>query len=202
MKLKEFQAICEKFFAEETKLLGIKRQAYAGGDQADVLTNFKQVGAFEGRKPEEVCLTLILKHIQSIQKTVSSGKYISPEFIDSTDGTEGFWQRIADARNYLLLLAALVEERSKEEVEEVLNNLDRSEMPHYRHDFTIVEEKPGGWIYRCKTCYKSAFIPQGQMIEADGSVHPITEFSNKPEGGPYANKKDPEPVQTRFPGRV
>ena len=197
MKLKKFQEICEQFFAEETKLLGIKRQAYAGGDQADVLTNFKQVGAFEGRKPEEVCLTLILKHIQSIQKKVASDKYISPEFIDSTDGTEGFWQRIADARNYLLLLAALIKESADKEIEE-----DLDEIPHYSHEFVRVEDRPGGAIYRCKLCYKSAFIPQGQMIEADGSVHPITEFSNKPEGGPYANKKDPEPVQTRFPGRV
>lgn len=197
MKLKEFQAICEKFFAEETKLLGIKRQAYAGGDQADVLTNFKQVGAFEGRKPEEVCLTLILKHIQSIQKTVSSGKYISPEFIDSTDGTEGFWQRIADARNYLLLLAALIKDSSDKEVKEALD-----EIPHYSHEFVHVEDRPGGAIYRCKLCYKSAFIPQGQMIEADGSVHPITEFSNKPEGGPYADKADHEPIPQRFPSRI
>ena len=197
MKLKEFQAICEKFFAEETKLLGIKRQAYIGDSKEDVIANFKQIAAFEGRRPEEVCLTLILKHIQSIQKKVASDKYISPEFIDSTDGTEGFWQRIADARNYLLLLAALIKESADKEIEE-----DLDEIPHYSHEFVRVEDRPGGAIYRCKLCYKSAFIPQGQMLEADGSVHPITEFSNKPEGGSYEDKADNKPIPQRFPSRI
>ena len=49
----------------------------------------------------------ILEHMQSITLAVRDGKY---SWTWETEGGEGFKQRIADARNYLLLLAACLEE--------------------------------------------------------------------------------------------
>jgi hypothetical protein len=47
-----------------------------------------------------------MKHVQSIALAVRTGKYA---WAWETEGGEGLKQRIADARNYLLLLAACLE---------------------------------------------------------------------------------------------
>ena len=55
-------------------------------------------------KPEQVCLIYLLKHMDSIRNYVLTGSEVSEEPITS---------RIQDARNYLLLLGGIIEEKRK-----------------------------------------------------------------------------------------
>lgn len=72
-----------------------------------MLLNFRQVANLTGQKPSQVAMTYLLKHIQSLAIAVKTDEY----FWAWTDGNkEGLKQRIADARNYLLLLAACLDE--------------------------------------------------------------------------------------------
>jgi len=99
-----FEALREEFLTHEAKILDWKRGEYSPNE--DRLLNFREVAAFMGLRPAEVALTYLMKHIQSIALAVRSGKYA---WTWNTEGGEGLKQRIADARNYLLLLAACLE---------------------------------------------------------------------------------------------
>ena len=113
---KEFTDLHGEFTAMEGKLLGIKRSEYA--NEENVLKNFEQVSSFEGRRPEELCMTLLLKHVQSIQRAVESGSW---KWVWTDEkGMEGMKQRISDARNYLLLLAAIMDMHNKERKYEIV----------------------------------------------------------------------------------
>ena len=107
MNIEKFEKVYQMFKDKEEELLRIKRHEYIGDGDGDVISNFKQIADFEGRQPEEVCLTLILKHLQSVQRAVASGIY-SANWYDENRHIEGLWQRISDLRNYLLLLSALI----------------------------------------------------------------------------------------------
>lgn len=103
----QFMELRDEFNEQELRLIGIKKEEYATDD--DRLLNFRQIAAFEGRTMSQVAATYFLKHIQSITRVVQSrGPYawcwVTP------GGGEGLKQRIADARLYLLLLAACIEE--------------------------------------------------------------------------------------------
>ena len=100
----QFEVLCEEFADHEVHLLAWKRNEYASGE--DRLQNFREVAGFLGQKPAEVALVYLLKHVQSIALSVRTGKYA---WKWETEGGEGLKQRIADARNYLLLLAACLE---------------------------------------------------------------------------------------------
>lgn len=104
----QFEEICEEFTKREAQLLAWKRNEYASGE--DRLQNFRQVAEWTGQRSAEVALSYLLKHIQSISLAVCSGKY---RWCWETVEGEGLKQRIADARNYLLLLAACLEEESE-----------------------------------------------------------------------------------------
>ena len=107
-----FEGLVKEFQEQEGKILSHKGNEYS--DQGDRLLNFREVAEFLGRTPAEVALSYLLKHIQSIALAVRTGKYA---WAWETEGGEGLKQRIADARNYLLLLAAcLDEEVSNKEV--------------------------------------------------------------------------------------
>ncbi len=54
-----------------------------------------------------------MKHIQSIVLSIKTGSYCDKWYWND-DGNEGLKQRISDARNYLILLAACIEEELKE----------------------------------------------------------------------------------------
>lgn len=101
----QFEILREEFLTHEARILDWKRGEYSPDE--DRLLNFRQVAEFEGRTPAEVALTWLLKHIQSITLAVRSADYA---WAWETEGGEGLKQRIADARNYLLLLAACLEE--------------------------------------------------------------------------------------------
>ena len=106
MKVEDFMRLKQEFDEHESVLLGVKKTEYASDE--DHLSNFKEVASWLGIYPEEYCMTLTLKHMHSILRAVKSQDY---RWSWSSDIGEGLKQRISDARNYLLLLAALIEER-------------------------------------------------------------------------------------------
>lgn len=108
MTNEHFEEIREEFLEHESKILDWKRGEYAPND--DRLQNFREVAALTGLRLSEVALIWLLKHIQSIALAVRTGNYV---WAWTTEGGEGLKQRIADARNYLLLLAACLEEESR-----------------------------------------------------------------------------------------
>ena len=106
----DFQALVEQFEAREHTLLDLKAGDYATDE--DRLANFHQVGQFLEISMARVALVYLLKHMQAIANAV-----IQPAEIQATNwswetktGGEGLKQRIADARNYLLLLAGCIQE--------------------------------------------------------------------------------------------
>jgi len=103
-----FEELREEFLEHEARILDWKRGEYSPND--DRLQNFREVAALTGLRLSEVALIWLLKHIQSISLAVRNGKYT---WTWETEGGEGLKQRFADARNYLLLLAACLEEENK-----------------------------------------------------------------------------------------
>ena len=108
MTRESFENLREEFLEHEAGILEWKRGEYAPHD--DRLQNFREVAAFLNKRPAEVALTYLMKHIQSITLAVRTGSY---NWTWNTEGGEGLKQRFADARNYLLLLAACLEEENK-----------------------------------------------------------------------------------------
>lgn len=107
----KFDELIAEFYARESLILGWKRGEYS--PNADRLQNFREVADFIGRTPSEVALTYLLKHVQSIKNAVTlHGRY---NWTWETEEGEGLKQRIADARNYLLLLAACIDEEAEKE---------------------------------------------------------------------------------------
>jgi hypothetical protein len=103
----KFEVLCKEFDDKEKDLLGFKRAEYS--DDEDVLRNFKECAAFLGVPVKRYCMALLTKHMQSINLITKKGKinwcWTMP------DGTgEGLKQRIADARNYLILMAGIIDE--------------------------------------------------------------------------------------------
>lgn len=104
MTPEQFENLREEFLSHEARILDWKAGEYTSN--RDRLLNFHQVAEILNQRPSEVALTYLLKHIQSITLAVRTGKY---DWDWETDGGEGLKQRIVDARNYLLLLAACLE---------------------------------------------------------------------------------------------
>ena len=73
------------------------------------MKNFKSVGERLNLKPEEILLVYLLKHMDSIRNYVLNGVEASDETISG---------RVRDARNYLLLLHAIILEEKGEVVEQ------------------------------------------------------------------------------------
>ena len=104
----QFENLRDEFLVREARILDWKAGEYTAGQ--DRLLNFKQVAEFLSQRPAEVALAYLLKHIQSIALAVRTRKYAWAW--ETNRGGEGLKQRIADARNYLLLLAACLEEET------------------------------------------------------------------------------------------
>jgi len=109
MKIEEFRKLRQEFDDHEEMLLEVKKTEYA--NDADRLINFKEASQMVGLTPEHYCFILIAKHFHAIRKAVLEDKY---NWCWNAEFGEGMKQRIADARNYLLLLAALMEEEYEE----------------------------------------------------------------------------------------
>ena len=104
MTPERFEVLCEEFADHEAHILAWKRGEYTSGE--DRLQNFREIAALTGTSMPQVALTYLLKHIQSIKNAVMTGNV---DWCWEGEGGEGLKQRIADARNYLLLLAACLE---------------------------------------------------------------------------------------------
>ena len=105
-----FEKLVAEFLEREEKILAWKRGEYS--TSADRLQNFREVAGFMGVYMPEIALYYLLKHIQSIKNAVLSEKRYNWTW--ETPEGEGLKQRIADSRNYLLLLAACLDEKNEE----------------------------------------------------------------------------------------
>lgn len=111
MTPQQFENLRDEFLTREARILDWKRGEYSPNE--DRLQNFREVAALTGLRLSEVALIWLLKHIQSIALAVRTENYA---WVWTTEGGEGLKQRIADARNYLLLLAACLEEEGGQNV--------------------------------------------------------------------------------------
>ena len=68
----------------------------------DKLKNFKSIGERLGLSASMVCMVYLLKHVDSIRNYVLEGKEFSDEPIEG---------RMHDARNYFLLLGAIIKKK-------------------------------------------------------------------------------------------
>jgi len=109
-----FRELVREFAEKEDTIFVWKAGEYS--TDGDRLQNFREIAEFLGKKPLEIALAYLLKHVQSIALAARTGKY-AWTWAWETEGGEGLKQRIVDARNYLLLLAACIDEEV-EEVEE------------------------------------------------------------------------------------
>ena len=114
MTPERFNAIFAEFTDKEDTILAWKRGEYSSGD--DRLQNFREIAALTGTSMSQVALTYLLKHVQSIKNAVMTS---CVNWCWEDEGGEGMKQRIADSRNYLLLLAACLDEESEDEDEPV-----------------------------------------------------------------------------------
>ena len=110
MNVAQFERVAKEFAHEEHKLLFQKRSDYAAG--SDCLWAFKQMAELTGSTPEQVCMVLLGKHFTSISNQINRGNVT---WAWSDGRAEGLKQHISDARNYLLLLAAILTEREGED---------------------------------------------------------------------------------------
>jgi hypothetical protein len=107
MRVSEFDRLLEEFVEKERELLIGKRASYAGDE--DCLSNFKEIADGLGLDPVQVALVYLFKHVIGVRREVLGGDVDWSWTTES--GGEGLMQRIADARNYLILLGALVQEK-------------------------------------------------------------------------------------------
>ena len=101
MKVSHFMRWAKSMQDEENRLMLVKGEEYTISDE-DKFKNFKSIGDRMNLRAEQVALIYLLKHMDSIRNYVLNGKEVSEEPIVG---------RIQDARNYLLLLGGIIEER-------------------------------------------------------------------------------------------
>ena len=105
MNSKEFFEVHNELRAECESVLGIKGTEYPS-DDGDRLSNFKEVAVLLAQKPEEVCLTYLLKHILSLCTFVRENRR-------DEVGREPIIGRLADIQNYCDLLLAILKEQGR-----------------------------------------------------------------------------------------
>lgn len=103
MHWNEQKELFNKIVEDERYLLEEKGREYAS--DKDSLANFKSKMDI-GVNPLQVAMIFMDKHYSSIKSYVKTGKELSNESIES---------RIADMRNYLFLMYALIKERESGE---------------------------------------------------------------------------------------
>lgn len=101
----QFNEILNSRLIKIQNVLGKKAAEYARGDR---LSNFKRAAAAMQCSPEQACISFWMKHVVSILDMVNDigeGKPVAPYSL---------WdEKIGDAINYLVLLEALISERTK-----------------------------------------------------------------------------------------
>lgn len=103
----DMDKVVEEFYVRSVLLLKSKETDYA--QDGDRLKNFREVAASTGVSMEQVCMIYMHKHLQALGNMATSRNYIWDW--TKPDGSEGAKQRVADAINYLFLLAAIMESK-------------------------------------------------------------------------------------------
>src|SRR3990172_9547854 len=106
MTTEEFNHFFGDFMGECRKIHATKGKEYSGN--GDRLANFKRLAARLTAPPETVCLIYGTKHLDalaSLTEHIETEKRLPPSISEPIEG------RFHDAVNYLVLLAALCEER-------------------------------------------------------------------------------------------
>jgi len=98
MKVKDFFKWADEEFKTEMELMRVKGEEYTVSNE-DKLKNFKSIADRLETTPSEVAMVYLLKHMDSIRNYVLNGVEASDESISG---------RIRDARNYLMLLHAII----------------------------------------------------------------------------------------------
>jgi hypothetical protein len=104
MLVKEFFEWADKVHLKEMRLMRDKGKEYTVND-TDKLKNFKSIAERLKTFPEFILLVYLLKHMDSIRNYILDGTEACDEPIEG---------RITDARNYLLLLGAMIEEKNED----------------------------------------------------------------------------------------
>jgi len=104
MTVPDFIKWAKSMQSEENRIMLCKGKEYTVSDD-DKFKNFKSIGDRLSLSPEQVAMIYLLKHMDSIRNYILTGKESSEEPIRG---------RIQDARNYLLLLGGIIEEKKSE----------------------------------------------------------------------------------------
>jgi len=106
MDEKEFLKMMNEMEEEEHSILGTKGMEYTQGDlRHDRLANFFRLGNELRIDPKIICWIYLKKHLDSIVCYIKEGKEFSSETIKG---------RVNDARNYLLILYAIIEQQKSD----------------------------------------------------------------------------------------
>ena len=101
MTLNEFEKYYDELIEVEKKLLSSKGIEYSGKE--DRFSNFNKLGDELKLSREKVLWIYLKKHLDGILSYINGGYA----------GGEPIFGRINDARNYLALLAGMIEEKEK-----------------------------------------------------------------------------------------
>ncbi len=104
MLVKDFFNWADEMHIKEMRLMKDKGKEYTVND-TDKLKNFKSIAERLKTFPEFILLVYLLKHMDSIRNYILDGTEACDEPIEG---------RIIDARNYLLLLGAMIKERNED----------------------------------------------------------------------------------------
>jgi len=99
MNYQDFKILQTNSHRAEEMMINKKAKEYSTDE--DRLLNFKETAEMMQTTPEWACWNLNTKHLQSIRKMLDE-EYLTKEYID---------EKIGDARNYLLLLKAILYEK-------------------------------------------------------------------------------------------
>lgn len=106
MNEQQFQDIMNSMERTERSIMGVKGLEYTQGDlETDRLANFYRIAKEIDQDPKIVCYIYLKKHLDSIACYMKNNKEFSEEKIEG---------RISDARNYLVLLNAIIQEQKKQ----------------------------------------------------------------------------------------
>lgn len=102
MKAPEFNDLLEGELSRVKSMLSSKAEEYAS--DKDRLHNFKQAAALQQETPEQALAGMMVKHTVSIYDMIETGEKFP---------LEQWAEKITDHVNYLILLKAIVTERSQ-----------------------------------------------------------------------------------------
>jgi len=129
-----FRELFKEFTEKEDTIMAWKAEEYSSGE--DRLQNFREIADFIGDEPITVtpvfvAMLFMLKHVQSIKNAIVNDNI---RWAWETEGGEGTKQRVADTRNYLLFLAACIDEATgknsfQQDIEKELLAMGFEEMP-------------------------------------------------------------------------